>query len=105
MCIENMKGHHYKSRRCSSILIGCLVAAACVVCHQSPTNAPTAVSRLDLLQSIVQRGTFSIDHYHTNTPDKAVFEGHYYSVSGKRGASFRRWKGTVGLGADGVVSW
>lgn len=46
--------------------------------HQSPTHAPTAISRLDLLHSIV-RGRVNIDAYHKNTPDKADYHGHYYS--------------------------
>jgi hypothetical protein len=36
-------------------------------------------SRLDLTRSIVEHGTLSIDAYHHNTGDKALFAGHYYS--------------------------
>jgi hypothetical protein len=37
------------------------------------------VSRLDLLHALVVQGTVSIDAYHENTPDKAAYDGHYYS--------------------------
>jgi hypothetical protein len=47
--------------------------------HQKKFDNPTPVSRLDLLHSIWTRGSVSIDKYHKNTPDKAVFEGRYYS--------------------------
>lgn len=36
-------------------------------------------SRLDLVHAIVDRHTLSIDAYHYNTWDKAVYHGHYYS--------------------------
>jgi hypothetical protein len=37
-----------------------------------------ALSQFDLTRAIVEHGTFSIDAYHTNTIDKALFDGHYY---------------------------
>lgn len=36
-------------------------------------------SRFDLVYSIVNDGTFSIDRYHNNTVDKSFYEGHFYS--------------------------
>jgi hypothetical protein len=50
-----------------------------VFVHQGKFDAPTPVSRLNLLHSLLADGTFSIDTLHSNTPDKAAFNGHYYS--------------------------
>lgn len=36
-------------------------------------------SRFDLVRAILDEHTLRIDHYHQNTEDKAVFQGHYYS--------------------------
>lgn len=36
-------------------------------------------SRLDLVHSVVIKGTLSIDDYHDNTGDKSLFNDHYYS--------------------------
>lgn len=52
----------------------------CVVYpHQRVLEAPTALSRLDLLHALVVHRTVCIDAYERNTPDKAVFDGKYYS--------------------------
>src|SRR5438876_10651979 len=50
-----------------------------VFTQQEQFDGPTPVSRLDLLHAITIGGTFAIDAYHKNTPDKALFEKHYYS--------------------------
>lgn len=47
--------------------------------HQKHFDYPTPVSRLNLLHALFTERTFQIDAYHKNTPDKAVFKGHYYS--------------------------
>lgn len=47
--------------------------------HQAGFYNPTPVSRLDLLRAAITQGTVVIDIYHTNTCDKAVFNGHFYS--------------------------
>ena len=57
-----------------ALLFFCLTYA-----HQKKFDAPTPVSRLDLLHALAVQGTVSIDAYHENTPDKAVFDGRYYS--------------------------
>jgi hypothetical protein len=36
-------------------------------------------SRIDLVFAVVDQGVLNIDAYHTNTGDKAFFEGHYYT--------------------------
>lgn len=36
-------------------------------------------SRLDLVYSMAEYGTFRIDPYHQNTGDKVLYQGHYYS--------------------------
>ncbi len=36
-------------------------------------------SRLDLVYSMAEYGTFRIDTYHKNTGDKVYYDGHYYS--------------------------
>jgi MFS family permease len=50
-----------------------------VYTHQRVFEAPTALSRLDLLHALVIRRTVCIDAYGENTPDKAVFGAKYYS--------------------------
>jgi hypothetical protein len=62
----------------SYIASGLLVFFASGYVHQKNFDGPTAVSRLDLLHALVT-GTVHIDAYHTDTPDKAAFDGHYYS--------------------------
>lgn len=47
--------------------------------QQRRFDGPTAVSRLDLLHALFVHHTFRIDAYQHNTPDKALFHGHYYS--------------------------
>ena len=47
--------------------------------HQTHYRFATPVSRLDLLHAVVKEGTCCIDRWHTNTCDKAVYQGHYYS--------------------------
>jgi len=39
-----------------------------------------ASGRADLVLAVADRGTLSIDAYHENTGDKALFQGHYYAV-------------------------
>ena len=52
----------------------------CVVyAHQRVLEAPTALSRLDVLHALLVHRTLCIDAYEPNTPDKAVFDGRYYS--------------------------
>lgn len=46
--------------------------------HQEPARCPTPISRLDLLHALVA-GRVNIDSYQTNTPDKAEYEGRFYS--------------------------
>lgn len=36
-------------------------------------------SRMDAVRAVVERGTWAIDDYYTNTGDYAYFEGHFYS--------------------------
>jgi prepilin-type N-terminal cleavage/methylation domain-containing protein/prepilin-type processing-associated H-X9-DG protein len=47
--------------------------------HQKWFDAPTPVSRLDLLHALVVQRAVDIAAYHPNTSDKAVFEDRYYS--------------------------
>lgn len=70
-------------RECHSV-IGCgvwfcLIAVVCGFAHQRHFDAPTPVSRLDLLRAIVIECEFAIDNYAHNTPDKAQSNNHYYS--------------------------
>jgi hypothetical protein len=48
-------------------------------CHQRQFDSPTPVSRLDLLNSLFEKRSLAIDAFEKNTPDKAVYAGHYYS--------------------------
>lgn len=47
--------------------------------HQRAYRFATPVSRLDALHALVEHGTLKIDQWHTNTTDKALVNGHYYS--------------------------
>jgi len=47
--------------------------------HQRVFEAPTALSRLGVLHALLVHRTFCIEAYQQNTPDKAVFDGKYYS--------------------------
>jgi hypothetical protein len=60
------------------VWVGLAVFCICIFTHQKRFDGPTAVSRLDLLHSLI-RGHVTIDDYHRNTNDKALFKGHYYS--------------------------
>jgi hypothetical protein len=71
-----------------------LLLFACVYVHQKRFNSATPVSRLNLLHALVVHGTFRIDAYHQNTPDKAIHDGHYYSDKAP---------GTVALAFPGFV--
>lgn len=64
------------------MLLGATVfVATCLVTQ--PATGWNANSRLDLVFSVVDHGSVSIDSYHGTTPfvtgDKASFDGHYYS--------------------------
>lgn len=47
--------------------------------HQRQYDFLTPLSRLNLLHAVVEQRTLCIDRWHTNTTDKAVVNGHYYS--------------------------
>src|SRR4051794_3768652 len=47
-------------------------------CHQRGFKSATPVSRLDLLHSVVERNSLTIDAFERNTTDKALYAGHYY---------------------------
>jgi hypothetical protein len=56
-----------------------LLSFAAVFCHQRQFTFDTPVSRLDALRAVAQNGNVVIDRWHTNTLDKALVGGHYYS--------------------------
>jgi hypothetical protein len=60
-------------------VLGGLLYFCLVFAHQKKFDSATPVSRLDLLHALLVQHTVCIDAYHTNTPDKSVFQGHYYS--------------------------
>src|SRR5258707_11302345 len=60
------------------ILLAIAVFFTAVLVHQNPWE-DNQVSRIDLLYSMVLHSTLNIDQYHTNTPCKAFYKGHYYS--------------------------
>jgi hypothetical protein len=65
----------------SRVALGVVVLVSfCVVyAHQKVFEAPTAMSRLALMHALVVHRTVCIDAYERNTPDKAVFDGKFYS--------------------------
>ena len=67
------------SRQATLLVMVGLLLFGFVFVHQKKFDSPTPVSRLDLLHALVTHRTVCIDVYHTNTTDKAVFKGHYYS--------------------------
>ncbi len=72
------RGDRRPSRRILVVLFIALFAAMAYT-HQADYRGPLAASRLDLLHALFVHKSFKIDAYHKNTPDKAVYEGHYYS--------------------------
>jgi hypothetical protein len=66
------------STKISYWIIGLLFLFASVYVHQKHFKYGIPVSRLDLLHAVMQ-GNIQIDRYRRNTPDKAVYQGHYYS--------------------------
>jgi hypothetical protein len=90
-----------------------LLLFACVYVHQKRFNSATPVSRLNLLHALVMHGTFRIDAFHQNTPDKAIHEGHYYSdkAPGTVALAFPGFVlaalglGTLGVSLDSDTGW
>ncbi|MDP8215526.1 MAG: hypothetical protein RAO92_02510 [Candidatus Euphemobacter frigidus] len=65
-------------------IIPFLIFITIVICyayfiHFIGVESWNATSRLDLVYSLAEQGTFRIDPYQQNTGDKVKFEGHYYS--------------------------
>jgi hypothetical protein len=90
-----------------------LLLFACVYVHQKRFNSATPVSRLNLLHALIMHGTFRIDAFHQNTPDKAIHEGHYYSdkAPGTVALAFPGFVltalglGTLGVSLDSDTGW
>lgn len=68
-----------KSGRTAGWALCVIVAVLLTWWHQNRFSGGTPASRLDLLHALVKHGTFFIDRYHENTPDKASHRGHFYS--------------------------
>ncbi len=60
----------------STVLVAILLI--CYVWNMHNTAYDNAASRLDLAFSLALSGDLNIDEYHTNTIDKAFYNGHYY---------------------------
>lgn len=76
---DSAKEKAHPTMPCSlSLSVFGLLLLCYVYVHQDYSGG-TSVSRLDLLQALVQHSTLCIDRYHHNTSDKALFKGHYYS--------------------------
>jgi len=67
---------HTRLRQNTALFLTLLFAY--VYAHQAKFGTLIPASRLDLLHSLIVQGTFNIDSYHQNTPDKAFFGGHYF---------------------------
>ncbi len=67
-------------KRCSAtIYLASVVVFLNSFSHQRKFAGPTAVSRLDVLHALYSHYTVTINDYHTNTSEKALFMGCYYS--------------------------
>jgi hypothetical protein len=99
----------------NAVTLGLLVLLwFCVVyTHQKVLDAPTALSRLDLLHALVVHRTLCVDDYGQGTPDKAVFGGRHYSDKAPGTAAlalgpFLLAAGVIkmaGLGLDSNAGW
>ena len=59
------------------LMLGCFVML--VYCHQVHFDSATPASRLDLIYAVIFEHRLTIDSCYTNTLDKALYQGHYYS--------------------------
>ena len=57
----------------------CVMFCYAFFIHFIGAGSWNAASRLNLTYALADHGTFSIDNYHQNTGDKALYNGHYYS--------------------------
>ena len=57
-----------------------LLACYCYFVPRSGRSDWSASARADLAMAVADRGVLWIDDYHTNTGDKAFYQGHYYAV-------------------------
>lgn len=60
-----------------SVVVAVFLVLLLSYVHQRHFNFATPVSRLDLLQAVVEEGTLEIDRNRSNTPDVALWDGHY----------------------------
>ena len=70
------------SGRANRIFLGTLFVTlwfCYVYVHQAYYDRATSYSRLALLHALFVEKSFAIDPYHERTPDKALWQGHYYS--------------------------
>lgn len=65
------------SRYKRSVLIGLVVFISYAYFYQA--GGWNQNSRFDLVRAILDQHTLRIDSYHSNTEDKALFQGHFYS--------------------------
>lgn len=73
-----MKVKHFQFSPIQCLTLFCIIFVPYIYVHQG--GGWNQNSRLDVLHSLWNHGTVSIDTYHRNTGDKALFEGHYYST-------------------------
>jgi hypothetical protein len=66
-----------RSMRLTFLVLWFVIFALFSQVHQRKMD-PMTLTRLDLLHALVYQHTFAIDIYHTNTPDLAFVNGHYY---------------------------
>jgi len=57
----------------------CILFCYAFFIHYIGSGSWNATSRLNLTFALAEKGTFTIDDYHENTGDKALYKGHYYS--------------------------
>src|SRR5919197_3737405 len=103
-----------RSHYIRSALIGLVVFISYAYFYQA--GGWNQNSRFDLVRAILEQHTLRIDSYHSNTEDKALFQGHYYSdkapgvvllgvpaVMAVR-TFLRRWAGLDPLSPRGLVA-
>ena len=67
-------------RRHAALVVLLLLVCSAYFIPRAGRSDWGASGRADLVFAVADRGTLTIDDYHENTGDKALYQGHYYAV-------------------------